>query len=177
VSRRNSDTVFLPLRTKTRLNAPPASQPWGWFSFELLESGAMRSLSVNGRRVLDRIRIEHMAHGGLENGRLKVTWLDFKKYGVSARLIGRSVAEAVAVGIVAIEHPGRRLHGEDMGAPTQYRLTYLPVADAGSFCPATNEWRRFGSNVRAAKAAIKASEHKSGNGESKCKFQAWPMPP
>jgi hypothetical protein len=55
---RNSSAVFLPLKIRKRLNAPPANQPWGWFSFELLESAAMRSLSVNGRRVLDRIRLE-----------------------------------------------------------------------------------------------------------------------
>jgi hypothetical protein len=76
---RNSSAVFLPLKLRKKLNAPPANQPWGWFSFELLESAAMRSLSVNGRRVLDRIRLEHMAHAGLENGRLKVTWDDFVK--------------------------------------------------------------------------------------------------
>jgi hypothetical protein len=82
MGRRNSDAVFLPLKTKARLNAPPTNQPWAWCTFEMLESGAMRSLSVNARRVLDRIRLEHMAHGRLENGRLKVTWLDFEKYGV-----------------------------------------------------------------------------------------------
>ena len=177
MGRRNSDTVFLPLKTKTRLNAPLANQPWGWFSFEMLESGAMRSLSVNARRVLDRIRIEHMAHGGLENGRLKVTWLDFEKYGVGRHFIGKSIAEVVAVGIVAIEQPGRMLHGQDHGDPTQYRLTYLPVSDAGDFSPPTNDWKRFGANMKAAKAAVAASKRKAWNGKAKGKFQAWPMPP
>ena len=99
---RNSSAVFLPLKLRKKLNAPPANQPWGWFSFELLESAAMRSLSVNGRRVLDRIRLEHMAHAGLENGRLKVTWLDFEKFGVGRRFIPGAHAEAIAAGIVAI---------------------------------------------------------------------------
>lgn len=177
MGKRDSDAVFLPLKTKTRLNAPPANQPWVWSTHEMLESGAMRTLSINGRRILDRIKLEHMAHGGLENGRLKVTWLDFEKYGVSPRLIGKSILEAVAVGLLAIEQPGRRVHGKDMGASAQYRLTYLPVSDAGSFCPPTNEWKRFGCNVKAAKAAIMANERKSGNGKSKCKFQPWSMPP
>jgi hypothetical protein len=119
MGRRNSDAVFLPLKTKARLNAPPTNQPWAWCTFEMLESGAMRSLSVNARRVLDRIRLEHMAHGGLENGRLKVTWLDFEKYGVGRQFIGKSIAEVVAVGIVAIERPGRMLHGQDHGDPIQ----------------------------------------------------------
>jgi hypothetical protein len=130
MGRRNSDGAgFLPRKTKMKLNAPPKNQPWVWFSFEMLESGAMRSLSVNGLRVLHRIQIEHMAHGGLENGRLKVTWLDFEKFGVSRKRIRKSIDETIAAGLIAIEQRGRRAHGEDRGDPTQYRLTYLPVAD------------------------------------------------
>jgi hypothetical protein len=53
------------------LNAPPKTQPWAWLILEMMESGAMRSLSINALRVLHRIQIEHMAHGGLENGCLK----------------------------------------------------------------------------------------------------------
>jgi hypothetical protein len=158
---------FLPLKTKKRLNTPPANQPWGWFSFELLESGAMRSLSINARRVLDRIRIEHMSHAGLENGRLKVTWNDFVKFGISRRFITAAQTEVIAVGIVAIERPGRRAHGEDKGAPTEYRLTYLPVAEPGDFRPPTNEWKQFGTNVKAATNAIKAHiRRQSGNGKA-----------
>ena len=64
MARHNSDgAAFLPLKTKARLNAPPANQPWSWVSFELLESGAMRALSINARRVLDRIRIEARRDG------------------------------------------------------------------------------------------------------------------
>jgi hypothetical protein len=175
MGRRNSGgAVFLPLKTRKRLNAPPADQAWGWFTHELLESGAMRSLSINGRRVIDRIRLEHMAHAGLENGRLKVTWLDFEKFGINRRRIKSSIEEVTTVGIVAIEQPGRKAWGNDQGDSTQYRLTYLPVADPGDYRPATNDWRRFGSNVKAAKAA---SKRKAGNGKGKAKFQAWPMPP
>jgi hypothetical protein len=176
VGKRN-DTVFLPLKTKKRLNAPPTNQPWSWCTFEMLESGAMRSLSINGLRVLHRIQIEHMSHGGLDNGRLKVTWHDFEKYGVSRRLIGKSITEVVSVGFAAIEQPGRMLYGRDHGDPTQYRLTYLPVSDAGDFRPPTNDWKRFGGSTKAAKAAIKAGERKSGNGKARVKFEAWPIPP
>jgi hypothetical protein len=173
----HSNAVFLPLKTKKKLNAPPANQPWVWMSFEMLESGAMRSLSANGLRVLHRIQIEHMSHGGLENGRLKVTWDDFVRFGVSRRLIGKSVDEVTAVGLVSIAQPGRRPCGQDHGDPTQYRLTYLPVADPGDYCPATNEWKRFESNADAAREAIKAHARKSGNGKAKANFKAWPMPP
>jgi hypothetical protein len=168
---RNSSAVFLPLKLRKKLNAPPANQPWGWFSFELLESAAMRSLSVNGRRVLDRIRLEHMAHAGLENGRLKVTWLDFEKFGVGRRFIPGALAEVIAAGIVAITQPGRKAWGRDQGDPTQYRLTYLPVAEPGDFRSPTNEWKSF-----SAAKAPKARTH-SSNGKDKAKFQAWARPP
>jgi hypothetical protein len=168
---RNSSAVFLPLKVRKRLNAPPANQPWGWFSFELLESAAMRSLSVNGRRVLDRIRLEHMAHAGLENGRLKVTWDDFVKFGVGRRFIAGALAEVIMAGIVAITQPGRKAWGKDPGDPTQYRLTYLPVAEPGDFRPPTNEWKSF-----SAAKPTPARAH-SGNGKDKAKFQAWARPP
>jgi hypothetical protein len=158
---------FLPLKTKKRLNAPPANQPWGWFSFELLESAAMRSLSVNGRRALDRIRLEHMTHAGLENGRLKVTWNDFVKFGIGRRFIPGALAEVIVAGIVAITQPGRKACGKDQGDPTQYRLTYLPVAEPGDFRPPTNEWKRFSA----------AKPTQAGNGKDKAKFQAWARPP
>jgi hypothetical protein len=168
---RNSSAVFLPHKIRKRLNASPANQPWGWFSFELLESAAMRSLSVNGRRVLDRIRLEHMAHAGLKNGRLKVTWDDFVKFGVGRRFIAGALAEVIMAGIVAITQPGRKAWGRDPGDPTQYRLTYLPVAEPGDFRPPTNEWKSF-SAAKATKARVP-----SGNGKYKAKFQAWARQP
>jgi hypothetical protein len=168
---RHRSAVFLPLKIRKRLNAPPANQPWGWFSFELLESAAMRSLSVNGRRVLDRIRLEHMAHSGLENGRLKVTWDDFVKFGVGRRFIAGALAEVIVAGIVAITQPGRKAWGRDPGDPTQYRLTYLPVAEPGDFQPPTNEWKSF-SAAKATKARAP-----SGNGKDKANFQACARPP
>jgi hypothetical protein len=178
MGKRGSDGAgFLPKKTKVKLNAPPMNQPWAWMSHEMLESGAMRSLSINGVRVFHRIQLEHMAHAGLENGRLKVTWNDFAKYGIGRRFITKAIAEVVAVGLVTIEQRGRRAYGEDRGDPTQYRLTYLPVAEPGDYRPATNDWKRFETNSGAAKEAIKASERRAGNGSVKARFQPWPMPP
>jgi hypothetical protein len=168
---------FLPRKARAKLNAPPMNQPWSWMSHEMLESGAMRSLSINAIRVLHRIQIEHMAHAGLENGRLKVTWNDFAAYGIGRKFITKAIGEVIAVGLVAIEHRGRRAYGEDRGDPTQYRLTYLPVAEPGDYSPATNDWKRFETNIKAAKSAIKAGQRKTGNGKAKAHFEAWPMPP
>jgi hypothetical protein len=43
----------------------------------MLESAAYCELSLSARRVLDRIEIELAKHGGVENGRLPVTYDDF----------------------------------------------------------------------------------------------------
>ena len=50
-------------------------------------------------------------------------------------------------------YKGRRSHGEDRGAPAQFRLTWLPVFEASDASPATNEWKRFGDDLEAAKRA------------------------
>jgi hypothetical protein len=149
---------FLPRKQKKRLNAPPKNQPWCWETLEFLQSGAMRVMSINGRRVLDRIKIEHMNHAGLENGRLKVTWDDFVKFGITRRLIGAAITEVIALGIVAITQPGRRVSGEDHGDPTQYRLTFLPTGTPENHKPATNEWKRFDDSPKMAKEAIQRAE-------------------
>ena len=46
---------------------------FGWFGLELMESEAFRALSPNSRRLLDRVLIEHIHHGGVENGQLMAT--------------------------------------------------------------------------------------------------------
>ncbi len=123
--RRKSDGAgFQTKRIKTKLNAPPTG-PWMPIGREMLRSGAMRALSLQARRVLDRIMVEHMDHAGQENGRLKVTWRDFERFGVQRRDIKPALGELVAAGFISIEQPGRKAHGEDRGYPTQYRLTDL----------------------------------------------------
>jgi hypothetical protein len=50
-------------------NNPHSAESWLKIGLDLLESGALRCLSVNGRRAHDRILIEHSHQGGQENGR------------------------------------------------------------------------------------------------------------
>jgi hypothetical protein len=146
---------------------------------EMLRSGAMRALSLHARRALDRIMVEHMDHAGQENGRLKVTWRDFEKFGVQRRRIKQALGELVAVGLVAIEDPGRSIiWGESKGDPAQYRLTHLPVSEPDNFRPATNEWKRFEDDVGAASAAIKvalARQPIKPNGKANGKWRAKPL--
>ena len=47
-------------------NHPPAGEPWVWLTRELLESDAWRGASINARRVVERLIIEHMQHAVLK---------------------------------------------------------------------------------------------------------------
>ena len=108
MARRKPDGAgFQTKRIKAKLNAPPDG-PWMPIGREMLRSGAMRALSLHARRALDRIMVEHMDHAGQENGRLKVTWQGIEKFGVHRSFIKRALGELAAVGLVAIEQPGRR---------------------------------------------------------------------
>ena len=48
---------------------------------EMLESPAMRVLTLAERRALDRIEIEYAHHGGADNGKLPITYADFERFG------------------------------------------------------------------------------------------------
>jgi hypothetical protein len=82
-----------------------------------------------------------MNHAGLENGRLEVTYLDFEAYGCRPMSIKKAIEELVAAGLIEIARRGRRCYGQDHGAPTEYRLTWLPVGTETDFQPATNQWK------------------------------------
>ena len=136
-----SRNTFLPSKQKKQLNAPPKKEPWVWITRELLASDAFRLLSHPARQVLFRIVIEHMNHAGLENGRLKVTHLDFGAYGCRYPSIKTAIDELVAAGLIEIARPGRKCHGQAHGAPAEYRLTWLPVGTETDFQPPTNRWK------------------------------------
>ena len=51
-----------------------------WFTREFLASQAWREMPLAARRVVERVAIEHMNHGGTLNGSLIVTYNDFEKF-------------------------------------------------------------------------------------------------
>jgi hypothetical protein len=68
-----------------------ASGPFVMHTREMIASPAWRVLSLSARRLLDRIEIEMMSHGGpRSNARLPVTHNDFIKYGVRRNSIAPS---------------------------------------------------------------------------------------
>lgn len=105
---------------------------------EMLESPAYRVLSVSAHRVLSRLEIEHGHHGGCENGRLPVTFENFRIYGMDRDAIAPAIRECVALGFVEITQPGRAGNRE-FRQPNLFRLTYVFTKDAA----ATDEWRKI----------------------------------
>jgi len=64
-------------RPKFNINGPFVSH-----ALEMRRSPAWLYLSDTARRVLDRLEVEHMEHGGAESGSLICTYKDFEKVGI-----------------------------------------------------------------------------------------------
>lgn len=112
---------------------------------DLLESCAWRVLTIQARRLLDRIELEHLRRGGKHNGNLKVSYNAFRDHGVGRRgSIVWAISQAEALGLIEVVHGGR-------GAANAYRLTYLPSPAAD----ATDEWRAV-ADIDDAKRRVAA---------------------
>jgi hypothetical protein len=120
-------------------NTQPPSDQGGWIAIsrEFLESAAYRSLSVNGRKALDRLMIEHIGHGRTRNGKLIVTHEQFIDYGVTCDFVADALDELAYKGLLKMEK-GRA--GNGTAHPTIYTLTFDGTHDG---LPASNPWKRF----------------------------------
>jgi hypothetical protein len=116
----------------------------------------MRVLSLVERRALDRIE-----HGGAENGRLPVTYVDFKKWGVRPDSIAGAIRALEALGLIEITRHGYAGVAEKR-APSLYRLTYVGAWNAGrADATGTHEYQQIKSVDEAehiAGTARKASD-------------------
>jgi hypothetical protein len=116
-------------------------------------------LSLSARRLLDRIEIEMMSHGGpRSNGGLPVTYGDFIKYGVRRNSIASALREVVALGFLEITEQGRGGNAAYRKA-SKFRLTchQFKANEYGEVLyEPTNEWRRFKTIEEAEAIAAKA---------------------
>ena len=104
---------------------------------EMLISAAWQEMPRPLARMIERLEIEHLRHGGFNNGQLYVSYGQFVQYGVSRRMIARTAALGEALGLIEVIRDPDRISG-DLRAPNAYRLTFLPAA--GKKAP-TDEWR------------------------------------
>ena len=114
------------------------AENWVAYPCSLIESPAMRVLSQAAVRVMHRLEVEHMHHGGAENGRLIVTRDQFVGWGIERNAIAPAVRELAALGFVEITEKGCAGNANQHKA-TQYRLTYVNSKNREQ---PTNEWRR-----------------------------------
>jgi len=112
-------------------SGPPKGEPWVWITRKLFESDAWRSQSINCRRFLDFLMLEHMGHGGKENGNLRAPHRQLEAFGVGARHITAAIREAEELGLVDCHRGGMRV-------ATRYTLTWLPLHDGA---PISDRWR------------------------------------
>lgn len=157
---------------KTRAKTIPGQ--WVAFSVEMFQSPAWRVLSLSARRVIDRICIEFMAHGGKDNGKLPVRYVDFVEYGIDRDAIAPAIREACALGFLEVTEQGRAGNAE-FRRPNLFRLTF-PYTDPK--CPATNEWKKFSDVMTAtyvARMARAAGAETKGNGKHKASKNKTPV--
>jgi hypothetical protein len=127
---------------------PPSGEPWVWMTRELLTSAAWQALSINGRRVIDWLLIEHMRHGGRRNGFLLAPWRQLGDFGIGTHFISGAIEEIQQLGLVDCKRGvGRR--------PSTYTLTWLPQSDGS---PPSN--RFIGNNSSAAAIVTARKEAK-----------------
>jgi hypothetical protein len=114
-------------------NKPPPDEPFIWLTRELLSSDAWRSQNIHTRRFIDFLLLEHMRHGGQNNGQLKAPQRQLYAFRIWERDAVPAIVLAEELGLVAC------IRGV-MRAATTYRLTWLESHDGR---PATNEWRAY----------------------------------
>jgi hypothetical protein len=129
----------------------------------MLESPAWAALSITARRILDRLELEHLSHGGVENGKLVCTYDDFVKYGAGRKYIKPAILQLRQLGFIEVTQWGRQAVG-DGRVPSKYRLTYVPTVEP---CyQATHEWRRFKYD-EAVRVALQKAENELHEGRQR----------
>jgi hypothetical protein len=121
---------------------------------DLIEAPAWRVLSLSARRLLDRVEIEYLRHGGQDNGKLPVTFEDFEEHGIDRHAIAPAMRECCALGVLVITQHGSAGNAEHH-APNLFLLPYL--LDNTS----DQKWRQI-ETIEEAKAIAKEAARRPG---------------
>ncbi len=103
---------------------------------EMLLHPAWQLAPVPLRRMLERLEVEHLRHGGFRNGELFVSWNQFVAASISRRKITPTQELGQALGLMFVKRPDEP--GGDLRAPNAYGLTYLPLK--GKDAP-SDDWK------------------------------------
>jgi hypothetical protein len=122
-----------PKTTPARRPHATKKRPYIEIPVALKESPAYQSLSLNERRMLDRIELE-LAHrwqtdGRNRNGDLAVTHRNFAAAGIRKDSIKTLLDGLESKKLIEVTERGCWDEGKDR-RPSRYRLTYIDTADA-----------------------------------------------
>jgi hypothetical protein len=147
VDRKGHSSSKLLTRDKELIALPTPFVP---IPVEVMRSSAYMTLGIHGRRLLDFLLIEQIAHGHQLNGRLVATYDQLAEAGIPRRKIRGAIADLEKRGLVrrtAIGCGNRRTGDRQ---PSRYRLTFF--GSLPDRMEPTNEWRLFTAPKRRPKA-------------------------
>jgi hypothetical protein len=124
------------------------SEPFVMLPLSLLTSPAWRALSVNAKRFVEFLMIEHMRHGGQHNGRLLAPRRQLWDFGIGHHFVSEAIEEAERFGLVDC----RRGFGRH---PSTYSLTWLPLGDG---TPPSNRFLNCAEIAESVVAERKAAK-------------------
>lgn len=93
----------------------------------LLQSPAYRALTISARRVLDFLMVEHLTHGGAENGALFAPYAQLEAFGVRKDSILEALHMLETFGLIERTFYGGRQGGRPNA--TRYGLGWIPLMD------------------------------------------------
>lgn len=137
----------------------------GWIPHrqEMLTSPSWRKRPKALIKLLDRMEIEHLRHGGKENGHFIVTYDQFVEFGVTRKVIKPMLRLGAALGLLQVIQDENWMG--DVRQPNRYRLTYLPAK--GQKAP-SDEWSFLEADqVTAILAAYKAQPATAADDEER----------
>jgi hypothetical protein len=93
-----------------------------WLPLEVMESPDWCRLSINARRVMDRLLIENARHKGEANGQLRMSFKQFIDHGISGRsTVSNALQELTGAGLLRVTKPPRM---GKIDAPNLYTITF-----------------------------------------------------
>jgi hypothetical protein len=103
-----------------------ASRPFVFVPVEVMESAEWSGLSINARRIMDRLLFENFRHRAEENGALQVSFRQFAMCGVRFQSGCHAVKELVEAGLLVVTRGQAK---NSQCAPNVYRITFLGTLD------------------------------------------------
>lgn len=159
------------------VNKPPPGEGWVWHTLELITSPAYRAQTRDCRVLVDFLEVEHMRHGGKENGRLVAPYDQLEQWGIGRSRIKAAFIEAMGLKLVTLEQQGGS-KAQTKKSCSKYRLTYFASrADhpllTEYYYPPSNEWKSVTEDM-ARRAVEVADEHRQKNRGTRHDFKAAP---